>query len=80
MNEKNDLKLESIPIVRDYPDVFLKDLTGLPLERDVEFTIDLAPRTAPISKASYRMAPIELKELKIQLQALLDKGFIRPSV
>ena len=41
MNEENDLKLEDIPIVRDYPDVFLKDLTGLPLERDVEFTIDL---------------------------------------
>ena len=45
-----------------------------------EFTIDLAPRTAPISKAPYKMAPLELKELKIQLQELLDKGFIRPSV
>ena len=46
----------------------------------MEFTIDLAPRTIPISKAPYRMAPMELKELKIQLQELLDKGFIRPSV
>ncbi|KAL6319592.1 hypothetical protein AAG906_020669 [Vitis piasezkii] len=49
-------------------------------ERDVEFTIDLAPGIAPISKAPYKMAPMELKELKIQLQELLDKGFIRPSV
>ena len=46
----------------------------------MEFTIDLAPETTPISKAPYRMAPMELKELKIQLQEFLDKGFIRPSV
>ena len=71
--EGNDLKLEDIPIVNDYPDVFPKDLPG-------EFTIDLAPGTASISKAPYKMAPLELKELKIQLQELLDKGFIRPSV
>ncbi|RVW21559.1 Retrovirus-related Pol polyprotein from transposon 297 [Vitis vinifera] len=80
VNKENDLKLEDIPIVRDYPDVFPEDLPGLPPEREVEFTIDLAPGTAPISKAPYRMAPMELKELKIQLQELLDKGFIRPSV
>ena len=58
VNEENDLKLEDIPIVRDYPDVFPKDLPGLPPEREVEFTIDLAPGTTPISKAPYRMAPI----------------------
>ncbi|RVW75772.1 Retrovirus-related Pol polyprotein from transposon 17.6 [Vitis vinifera] len=80
VNEENDLKLEDIPIVRDYPDVFPEDLPGLPPEREVEFTIDVAPRTTSISKAPYRMAPLELKELKIQLQELLDKGFIRPSV
>ena len=80
VNKENDLKLEDIPIVRDYPDVFLEDLPSLPSERKVEFTIDLAPVIAPISKAPYRMAPMELKELKIQLQELLDKGFIRPSV
>ena len=73
MNEENDLKLEDITIVRDYPDVFLENLPGLPLEREVEFTIDLAPGIAPISKAPYRMAPMELKEL-------LDKSFIRPGV
>ena len=80
VNEENDLKLEDIPIVRDYPDVFPEDLPGLPLEREAEFTIDVALGTASISKAPYRMAPLELKELKIQLQELLDKGFIRPSV
>ncbi|RVX04229.1 Retrovirus-related Pol polyprotein from transposon 17.6 [Vitis vinifera] len=80
VNEEHDLKLEDIPIVKDYPDVFPEDLPGLPLEKEVEFTIDLAPKTAPISKAPYRMTPMELKELKIQFQELLDKGFIRPSV
>ena len=80
MNEENDLKLEDIPIVRDYPDVFPKDLPGLPPEREVEFTIDLAPVTVPVSKAPYRMAPMELKEVKTQLQELLDKGFIKLSV
>ena len=80
VNKENDLKLEDIPLVRDYPDVFLEDLPGLPPEREVEFTIDLAPRTTPISNAPYRMALLELKKLKIQLQELIDKSFIRPSV
>ncbi|RVW29531.1 Transposon Ty3-G Gag-Pol polyprotein [Vitis vinifera] len=65
---------------KEYPDVFPEDLPGLPPEREVEFTIDLVPGTGPMSKAPYRMAPVELKELKVQLQELLDKGFIRPSV
>ena len=60
VNEGNGLKLEDIPIVKDYPDVFPDDLPSLPPEREVEFTIDLAPGTAPISKAPYRMAPLEL--------------------
>ena len=80
VNEENDLKLEDIPIVRDYLDVFPDDLPCLPPEREVEFTIYLPPRTTPISKAPYRMTLMELKELKIQLQELLDKGFIKPSV
>ena len=62
-----------------FPDVFSEDLPGLPLDREVEFIIDLVPSIGPISKAPYRMAPTELKELKEQLQDLLDKGFIRPS-
>ena len=78
-NEK-DVSLEDIPVVRDFPDAFPDDLLDLPSEREVEFTINLVPRTNPISKAPYRMAPIELKELKVQLQELLDNGFIRPSI
>ena len=54
-------------------------LPGLPLDREIEFVIDLVPGTAPILKALYQMSPTELKELKVQLQELLDKGFIRPS-
>ncbi|BBN69306.1 transposable element gene [Prunus dulcis] len=74
-----ELKLEDIPVVRDFPDVFPDDLPGLPPHREIEFTIELIPGTNPISQAPYRMAPAELKELKVQLQELVDKGFIRPS-
>jgi len=73
-------KLEDVPVVRDFPEVFLDDLPGLPPERDVEFRIDLVPEAKPIAKAPYRLAPSELQELMNQLQELLDKGFIRPSV
>ncbi|KAL0536597.1 hypothetical protein IC582_025549 [Cucumis melo] len=74
------VSLSSEPVVRDYPDVFPEELPGLPPHREVEFAIELEPGTVPISRAPYRMAPAELKELKVQLQELLDKGFIRPSV
>ncbi|XP_056165622.1 uncharacterized protein LOC130137713 [Syzygium oleosum] len=73
-------KLEDVPVVREFPNVFPENLPGLPLDREIEFCIELMPGTAPISKAPYRMAPTELKELKTQLKELLDKGFIRPSV
>ncbi|XP_027181976.1 uncharacterized protein LOC113780368 [Coffea eugenioides] len=69
----NQVKLEDVPVVRKFPDVFPEELRTLPPEREVEFKIDLMPRTAPISKTPYRMAPAELKELKIQLQDLLEK-------
>ncbi|XP_019256463.1 PREDICTED: uncharacterized protein LOC109234874 [Nicotiana attenuata] len=72
--------IDSVPIVREFPDVFPSDLPGMPPDRDINFCIDLAPGTQPISIPPYRMAPPELKELKDQLQDLLDKGFIRPSV
>ncbi|KAA0037901.1 pol protein [Cucumis melo var. makuwa] len=75
-----DVSLSSEPVVRDYPDVFPEELLGLPPHREVEFAIELEPGTVPISRTPYRMAPAELKELKVQLQELLDKGFIRPSV
>ncbi|GKV24168.1 hypothetical protein SLEP1_g33813 [Rubroshorea leprosula] len=73
-------RLEDIPVVSEFPDVFPKDLPSLPPNREVEFAIDLVPGTGPVSKAPYCMAPAELKELKVQLEELLKKGFIRPSV
>ncbi|KAG5536042.1 hypothetical protein RHGRI_023734 [Rhododendron griersonianum] len=72
--------LQDIPIVNEFPDVFPEDLPGLLVDREIEFVIDLVPGTQPISKTPYRMAPLELKELKVQLQELLDKGFIKPSI
>jgi hypothetical protein len=74
-----DIKLEDIPIVCEYPDIFPDDLPGMPLDRDIKFLIELQPGTTPISKRPYRMPANELAELKIQLQDLLNKGFIRPS-
>nr|GEV50974.1 putative reverse transcriptase domain-containing protein [Tanacetum cinerariifolium] len=68
------------PIVSAFPDVFPDELPGIPPVREVEFNIELIPGIEPISKAPYRMAPVELKELKDQLQELLERGFIRPSV
>jgi hypothetical protein len=68
-----------IPVVYEFPDVFLDDLPGLPPDREVEFVIKLKPSTAPISRRAYRMPPNKLAELMTQLQELLDKCFIRPS-
>jgi hypothetical protein len=73
------IKLEDIPVMCEYPDDFLDELPGMPPDRDVEFVIELQPGTAPISKRPYSMPPNELAELKLQLQELLDKGYIRPS-
>ncbi|WVZ58140.1 hypothetical protein U9M48_008443 [Paspalum notatum var. saurae] len=72
-------EIKKIPVVCEFPDVFPKELLGLPPDRNVEFSIELVPGTASVSKRPYRMAPDELKELKTQLQEQLDKGFIRPS-
>ncbi|KAG8487764.1 hypothetical protein CXB51_018053 [Gossypium anomalum] len=69
-----------IRTVCEFPDVFPEELLGLPPDREVEFAIEVYPGTAPISISPYRMSPTELNELKIQLQDLLDRGFIRPSI
>ena len=61
----DDVRLEDIPVVREFPDVFPNDLPGLPPDREIDFQIELAPGTKPISRAPYRMAPAELKELKV---------------
>ncbi|XP_073300505.1 uncharacterized protein [Primulina huaijiensis] len=79
VNRDSNVPLQNIEVVQEYPDVFANDVPGLPPYREVEFVIDLSPGTAPSSKAPYSMAPTEMKELKNQLQELLDKGFIRPS-
>jgi hypothetical protein len=73
-------KLEDILVASDYPDVFAEVVIGLLPDREIEFTIDLIPGTQPIHKAPYRMGPVELKELKEQLQEILDRGFICPCV
>lgn len=73
-------EIQQIPVVREFPDVFPDEVPGMPPEREVEFTIDLIPGSAPISKTPYRMSPKEMQELKNQLQELLDKRYIRPSV
>ena len=72
--------VSDIPTVSDFPDMFLKELLGLPPQREIEFAIDVVPGATPASITPYRMAPLELKELKFQLQELLEKGLIRPSV
>ena len=72
--------VDEIPVVREFLDVFLDDIVGLPPEREVEFTIDLILGTEPISIPPYKMASAELRELKAKLEELLSKGFIRPSI
>ena len=74
-----DICIEDIPVVREYAEVFPDDLYDMPPDRNIKFVIELQPGTTPISKRPYRMPPKELAELKIQLQELLDKGFIHPS-
>jgi hypothetical protein len=72
--------LETIKVVSEFPDVFPKDLPGMPPKRKVEFAIELLPRTAPISKRAYRVSGLELVELKKQIDKLSEKGYIRPSI
>jgi hypothetical protein len=73
------IPIHQIPVVCEFSDVFPDELPGLPLDRDVEFGIELIPGTTPILRRPYRMPPDELAELKKQLEELLEKGFIRPS-
>ncbi|KAL8089187.1 hypothetical protein AgCh_038824 [Apium graveolens] len=77
---KDEPRMKGYSVVKEYADVFPDELPGLPPHREVEFTIELVPGAEPISKVPYRMTPLELQELKEQLQELLDIGFIRPSV
>ena len=78
--KKVEPSLSDIPIISDYPNVFPKELPGLPSQREIEFAIDVVQGATPTSITPYRMDLVELKELKLQLQELLEKGFIHPSV
>ena len=75
-NSSSEVTLDNMPVVCKFPNVFSEDLPGLPPDRELEFGIELLSGSAPVFIPLYRMAPIELKELKIQLQDLMDKGFI----
>ncbi|XP_022014305.1 uncharacterized protein LOC110913793 [Helianthus annuus] len=77
--QPEEKRIEDLPVVREFPDVFPEELPGLPPYRQVEFHIDLTPRASLIARAPYRLAPGELQELSNQLQELLHRGFIRPS-
>ncbi|XP_021866035.1 uncharacterized protein [Spinacia oleracea] len=72
--------ITDIPIVCEYPDVFPEEIPDIPPPRELAFNIELIPGSTPISKAPYRMAPADLQELKKQLDELLEKGYLRPSV
>ena len=76
---KDKAKLEEVEVVRSFPEVFPDELVSLPPDREIEFVIETLPETNPVSRTCYRMAPAELKELKTQLQDLMERGFIRPS-
>ncbi|GJZ94977.1 putative reverse transcriptase domain-containing protein, partial [Tanacetum coccineum] len=78
-DKSEEKRLEDVPIVREFPEVFPEDLPGLPPGQQVEFQIDLVPGAAPVARAPYRLAPTEMQELSTQLQELSDKGFRRPS-
>ena len=80
LEAEGELEIRNLPIVNEFPEVFPNDVPGLPPERELEFSIETYPGTGPISIAPYRMSPTELAELKKQLQELLEKQFIRPSV
>ncbi|GKE29806.1 hypothetical protein Tco_1445190 [Tanacetum coccineum] len=80
MEKKSDEKrLEDIPVVREFSEVFPENLPGLPPIRQVEFQINLIPETTPVARAPYRLAPFKMQELSDQLQELSYRGFIRSS-
>ncbi|XP_075515827.1 uncharacterized protein LOC142550634 [Primulina tabacum] len=78
LSEPVDQRLEDVVVVREFSSVFPDDVSGIPPDRKVDFYIELMLGTFPIYKAPNRLAPAEIKELKDQIQDLLDKGFIRP--
>jgi hypothetical protein len=80
LNALKESRLEDIPVINELQDVFLHELPGMPPDKEIEFTIDLIPGTAPIAQAPYKMGPKELVELKELLDQLEQKGFIQESI
>jgi hypothetical protein len=79
VNQMDAIQGSKVPIVNEFPDVFLEELPGIPPDRDIEFVIDLKPGIAPIYKTPFRMTTPELAELKEHIKELLENGFIHPS-
>ncbi|GKA19787.1 reverse transcriptase domain-containing protein [Tanacetum coccineum] len=77
--KSKEKRMEDVPVIHDFPEVFPEELPGLPPPRQVEFRIDLVPEAAPVTRAPYRLAPSKMKDLSVQLQERLEKGFIHPS-
>jgi hypothetical protein len=80
VNERKGPSLDQYPVLSEFKDVFLNELPGLPLERELDFTIEIKPGAEPISKTPYQMTASKLCELQLQLKELLDLGIIRPNV
>ena len=80
LSVENQAVIDGLPVVKEFPEVFPDEIPDVPPEREVEFSIDLVPGTKPVSMAPYRMSASELAELKKQLEDLLEKKFVRPSV
>jgi hypothetical protein len=78
--EDDKMNVEDHPILREYRDVFLEEVSGLPPRRYIDFLIELAPGVVPVSRTPYRMSAPELVDLKLQLKEMMDKGYIWPSV
>ncbi|GJR27434.1 putative reverse transcriptase domain-containing protein [Tanacetum coccineum] len=79
LKKSKEKPLEDVPVIRNFPKVFPEEFPGLPPPREVEFRIDLVSGAEPVARAPYRLEPFEMRELLVQLQELLEKGFIRPS-
>jgi hypothetical protein len=79
VNELDASQGSEVPVVNEFPDVFPEELPRMPPDQDIEFVIELKPGTSPLYKTPYRMATLELAELKEHIKELLEKGFIRPS-
>jgi hypothetical protein len=79
VNQMDTIQGFEVPVVNEFPNVFLKELPGMPPDRDIEFVIELKPGIAPIYKTPFRMTTLDLAELKEHIKKLLEKGFICPS-